>query len=337
MKLTVRCRSGLRIDFEGTLDELERFDGFLAELARLERDRLAPAPLGTENPAGSPQVAAFEPFPGPSPPTAPGLAAPPDGGDRRPDTPAADTAGGSSRPPARTSPPAGGTGRPGPHAGTPGYGQAATLALQVIERLGECSKQQIMDETGSGRSTLTKVLRELRDQGAIVATGATTDRRYRLAGDDNVYPAQPDPDGALVGEHGDEAFAAGIDALSRAALSPAPGPEPDDENDVEAADPEPAPPVVRRQQSPHEGRVIGAGARAAMDAQRDERHDQHRQQIVALVAEHGPVSFSWVADQLVKNRRDTAALMRAMAAAGELVDQGGYFNVPDGDEEARAA
>ena len=44
MKLTVRCRSGLRIDFEGSLEELERFDGFLAELARLERDRLAPAP-----------------------------------------------------------------------------------------------------------------------------------------------------------------------------------------------------------------------------------------------------------------------------------------------------
>lgn len=317
MKLTVRCRSGLRIDFEGTLDELERFDGFLAELARLERDRLAPAPHGTENPAGSPHVAAFEPFPHPSPPTPLGVAAEPDGGDRRPDTPATGTAGGSSRPPARTSPPAGGTGRPGPHAGTPGYGQAATLALQVIERLGECSKQQIMDETGSGRSTLTKVLRELRDQGAIVATGATTDRRYRLAGDDN---------GGLVGEHDDEAFVAGIDALSRAALAPAPEPEP-----------EPAPPVVRRQQAPHEGRVIGAEARARMDAEREERNALGRERILALVAEHGPVSYSWVADQLVKNRRDTLALMRDMVVAGELAETDGYFNVPDRDDQAAAA
>ena len=43
MKLHVRCASGLRVDFEGSIEELERFDGFLAELARIERGRLVPA------------------------------------------------------------------------------------------------------------------------------------------------------------------------------------------------------------------------------------------------------------------------------------------------------
>lgn len=140
MKLTVRCRSGLRIDFEGSLEELERFDGFLAELARLERDRLAPAPH---------------------------------------------------------------------------------------------------------------------------------------------------------------------DAIGAAVASP---------------------------------RVIGAQARAAMSAHLAERHGAHHAQALALVAEHGPVSPAWVADQLVKNRRDTIALMRDMAAAGELVetDEGGYYDIPDRDDQEQA-
>ena len=99
------------------------------------------------------------------------------------------------------------------------------------------------------------------------------------------------------------------------------------------------PPVIRRQQSPHEGRVIGAQARAAMGEQLAERHGEHHGQALALVAEHGPVSPAWVADQLVKNRRDTIALMRDMALAGELVetDDGGYYDIPDRDDQAQAA
>lgn len=86
-------------------------------------------------------------------------------------------------------------------------------------------------------------------------------------------------------------------------------------------------------------RVIGAQARAAMSAQLAERHGAHHAQALALVAEHGPVSPAWVADQLVKNRRDTIALMRDMAAAGELVetDEGGYYDIPDRDDQAQAA
>lgn len=62
------------------------------------------------------------------------------------------------------------------------------------------------------------------------------------------------------------------------------------------------------------------------------------QSVLALVTEHGPVSPKWVADQLVKNRRDIGLLMREMNAAGVLseLDGTGFYDVPD-REEAQAA
>jgi hypothetical protein len=46
------------------------------------------------------------------------------------------------------------------------------------------------------------------------------------------------------------------------------------------------------------------------------------QRIVALVTEHGPVTSVWVADQLVKNRRDTAAAIRDLQRRGVLAGDG---------------
>lgn len=296
MKLTVRCRSGLRIDFEGDLDELERFDGFLAELARLERDRLAPAATVPAEVTQTIVVAEPSPDPDPSPPCAPGPAAEPAATHRPepvPEPSASASAGGRD--------------------GNPTDEQRVLAALN---ELGEATVSQIRDRSGlTGKSSkaIRMTLVRLRDKNLVAHNGEPTIRGRWLA-------ATTDTDQA------DEQLAAGIDALSRAALTPAPDPEPETD-----------PPVVRREQSPLEGRVIGAGARAQMDAQRDARHDQHRDKIRELVAEHGPCSYSWVADQLVKNRRDTAALMRDMTAAGELAetDEGGYYDIPD--REALAA
>ena len=53
------------------------------------------------------------------------------------------------------------------------------------------------------------------------------------------------------------------------------------------------------------------------------------ERIVRLVAEHGPVTAMWVADQVVKNRRETAARMRELARDGLLVDLDGAFATPD--------
>lgn len=320
MKLTVRCRSGLRIDFEGSLEELERFDGFLAELARLERDRLAPAPHDAIRAAvASPHVVAFEPFPDPSPPTPLGVAAEPDGGDRRPDTQAADTAGESSRPPARSSPPAGGTGRPA---------HSRDAVLGALRALGPSKVKAISEHTGLTPKAIEQVLYRQRVNGTVVHNGVRgPGSRWSLAdaapedftrggvGDSESLEGRGEPEG----RDAEQGVASGEDQPSPA---------------IAAVDP----PVVRRQQSPHEGRVIGASARAAMDAQRDARHDGHHDQVIALVAEHGPVAPAWVADQLVKNRRDTAALMRDMAAAGELVEQdAGGYDIPDRDDQDLAA
>lgn len=56
--------------------------------------------------------------------------------------------------------------------------------------------------------------------------------------------------------------------------------------------------------------------------------------IALLVTEHGPVTSTWVADQVVKNRRDTAHRMRDLARAGHLVDLDGSFAAPDLAEAA---
>ncbi len=58
--------------------------------------------------------------------------------------------------------------------------------------------------------------------------------------------------------------------------------------------------------------------------------------LVGQVVMHGPVSADWVADQLVKNRRETAARMRELARLGWLVDlDGGMF--ASSPEQAEAA
>lgn len=50
------------------------------------------------------------------------------------------------------------------------------------------------------------------------------------------------------------------------------------------------------------------------------------QRVVTIVAEHGPVTATWVADQVVKNRREIARLMRDLAVTGVLArtDGDGY-------------
>ena len=53
------------------------------------------------------------------------------------------------------------------------------------------------------------------------------------------------------------------------------------------------------------------------------------ERIIRLVAEHGPVTPVWVADQVVKNRRETGARMRELARNGLLVDLDGAFAAPE--------
>ena len=320
MKLTVSTPSGLHIEFEGASHELPRLDTFLEEIARVERERITLPAI--QPPATVLTIDAdekFVPFPDPSPPTALALAAEPDGGDHRPDTPAADTAGGSSRPPARSSPPAGGTGRPA---------HSRDAVLGALRDLGPSKVKAISEHTGLTPKAIEQVLYRQRVNGTVVHNGVRgPGSRWSLAdaapedftrggvGDSESREGRGEPEG----RDAEPGVASGEDQPSPA---------------IAAVDP----PVVRRQQSPHEGRVIGAAARAAMSAHLAERHGAHHAQALALVAEHGPVSPAWVADQLVKNRRDTIALMRDMAAAGELVetDEGGYYDIPDRDDQEQA-
>lgn len=355
MKLTVRCRSGLRIDFEGTLDELERFDGFLAELARLERARLAP--VGTENPAGSPQVAGFEPVPTPSPPSLPELDAEPADAPRPEDDSPVPAVDPPASPASVPSPLAGErdassqarvleflqdadgevrsaeiqratgltkkaithallhlkgiglaahNGRKGPGSrwsAAPGngeppafgaaYGESTTVALAAIERLAVCSKRELVDETGIPDSTLTNVLRRLVDDGQVIATGATTARRFRLATDEDLEPDAPaDPPAASLHDP----------------ASPEPADPP--------ADTAPDITLVREPVQPPLSDL--------------------EQRIVELVHRHGPVTPVWVADQLTKNRRETGSMMVELGKRGVLVNDSGWFTLP-GDEEAQAA
>lgn len=61
------------------------------------------------------------------------------------------------------------------------------------------------------------------------------------------------------------------------------------------------------------------------------------QRIVELVHRHGPVTPDWISDQVVKNRRDTAAMMRQLEERGYLQNTGGgWFDIP-GREAAQAA
>lgn len=322
MKLTVSTPSGLHIEFEGASHELPRLDTFLEEIARVERERITLPAI--QPPATVLTIDAdekFVPFPDPSPPTALALAAEPDGGDHRPDTPAADTAGESSRPPARTSPRAGGTGRPA---------HSRDAVLGALRTLGPSKVKAISEHTGLTPKAIEQVLYRQRVNGTVVHNGVRgPGSRWSLAdaapedftrggvGDSESREGRGEPEG----RDAEPGVASGEDQPSPA---------------IAAVDP----PVVRRQQSPHEGRVIGAQARAAMSAQLAERHGAHHAQALALVAEHGPVAPAWVADQLVKNRRDTIALMRDMAAAGELVelDGTGFYDIPpDRDDQAQAA
>lgn len=58
------------------------------------------------------------------------------------------------------------------------------------------------------------------------------------------------------------------------------------------------------------------------------------ERIISIVREHGPVTSTWVADQVVKNRRMTGLRMRDLVRAGVLVDLDGAFAVPDLAEAA---
>ena len=58
------------------------------------------------------------------------------------------------------------------------------------------------------------------------------------------------------------------------------------------------------------------------------------ERILRLVAQHGPVTHLYIADQLVKNRRETGARMRELARNGLLVDLDGAFATPDLAEAA---
>lgn len=60
----------------------------------------------------------------------------------------------------------------------------------------------------------------------------------------------------------------------------------------------------------------------------------HDERIIRLVAQHGPVTHVYVADQLVKNRRETGMRMRELARTGRLVDLDGSFATPDQLEDA---
>lgn len=58
------------------------------------------------------------------------------------------------------------------------------------------------------------------------------------------------------------------------------------------------------------------------------------QQIVELVHHHGPVTADWIADQVVKNRRDTAVLMRDLSGRGVLAVDDGWYGLPATEEAA---
>lgn len=269
MKLNVRCRSGLRIDFEGSIDELERFDGFLAELARLERERLAPGERDVDH---SPDRS-DDPAP-PSPPCVPAPAAEPDASSAPEQV--ADTATPATPSARPTAPRAGGRGAV---AGT----RNAETTLDAIGRLAVCSKRELMAETGLAGSTMTNVLRRLLDEGLIVATGQTTARRFKLADEDTPEPApEPEPDPHEDAGQDDERLAAGIWSGSGAVVS------------------------------------------------------ELEQRVVELVHRHGPVHPDWIADQVVKNRRETAATMRDLERRGHITVDGGWYDIP-GRQEAQAA
>lgn len=53
------------------------------------------------------------------------------------------------------------------------------------------------------------------------------------------------------------------------------------------------------------------------------------ERIIRLVEQHGPCTHVYVADNLVKNRRETGARMRELARNGLLVDLDGAFATPD--------
>ena len=58
------------------------------------------------------------------------------------------------------------------------------------------------------------------------------------------------------------------------------------------------------------------------------------ERIIRLVEQHGPCTHVYVADNLVKNRRETGARMRELARNGLLVDLDGAFATPDIAEAA---
>ena len=53
------------------------------------------------------------------------------------------------------------------------------------------------------------------------------------------------------------------------------------------------------------------------------------ERIIRVVEQHGPCTHVYVADNLVKNRRETGARMRELARNGLLVDLDGAFATPD--------
>lgn len=76
------------------------------------------------------------------------------------------------------------------------------------------------------------------------------------------------------------------------------------------------------------GRIVGLSARETAEHDLAQRT---RARIVELLAENGPTGSVWIADQLVKNRREIAAVMREMARCGVIVEtgDGGYDAVRD--------
>lgn len=85
---------------------------------------------------------------------------------------------------------------------------------------------------------------------------------------------------------------------------------------------------------PTSPRVIG---RARREQAEHDRAQRLRDGILRIVAEHGPTTPAWIADQLVKNRREIAAVMREMARCGVIVEtiDGGYDTIRD--QQATAA
>lgn len=180
------------------------------------------------------------------------------------------------------------------------------------------------DEEQSPGARLEEALREpapaelvlTDEQAALVA--AVNELGEAMTGEIAAHVGRPDqPDAVgmalkrlrgrgLVGHNGRRAKGARWLAVGTDTPDPAP-PRPEPE-----ADPEPEPTSAPEPEPAPELEVTSL----------DER-------IVALVAEHGPVTPVWVADQLVKNRRETAARMRDLARGGLLVDLDGAFATPD--------